>query len=722
MRPVKSGRRTPRPVEKSREGSASWSPFVVQALCQRLPGGRMAVTSMCDVCRSTFYPCLCPPTGSSRLRAPRVVEEAETLRLGNRFMGTMRLVQHFAESRGMDKQRLLLLGATDPLVDDHIRKRYSFRKGNIVSRLGSEYVVELDGDDSWLQELELNPKELRELCAAVDTELTVVRGAGLKVVLVEYHGEDEAYGDLEVVFIPGFPASPSSGLSPRVSQKSSLMQQSNAWHVQDVRVRGPAYKAGVRAGHVLREMQRVELQPRREAVWREAPATEFLPGPFTMVVEALPDPNASDLSTRRTARSCQQPRQGASNNCRGLAWPVRFVFEALPYGWRAAAEGGSPLGSSRLLALARDGRSATVRFERRPYAVVSRSKLVVRHEHVWEHVLDSTQMGDVEMLREWGTTARMTHSQLSYAFRLITEALAAELREFDLVRADVEEQMIEKARACVELERSLDQGGFYVEQRRGIQQNLDRKRGEIRSMLEHVPLYFLMELGTACRRSQLEFRHAETLLPGSLDPAPDDGIAANQQQREVCSGQIAKTSQNLAKLLQRTTTSMRLGGDNTTSSGAASGGATTNPLEGDRSGTLGSNLADRACRESLAALGQEVDSFLERYRNGQEATVRDGRQETDMRDGRLSCKDFQWILLKAGICWLSEDEVRGKFNALDVDGSGYLTLGEVLKVAHRIEELMRLVHRFETDRRKAGELDLPQPELLEAFIAKLSTA
>lgn len=711
-RPMAASRRHLRPVEKSVDSPMQWSPEVVQALCQRLPGGRMAVTAKCRACLSQFYPCLCPPSGASQLRPPRVVELAERRRLQGNPMGSLRLVKHFAASRGMDKKRLLLLGATDPMVDDHRPRRYALRKGDVLFRHGCEYVVELDGDDCWTQDVDLLPEELRRLAVSVDGDLKLLGGAPLKTISVEYETEGDALGDVELVRMPGLAPGHEPrrhGLAPPVPAAEAVTAAGagHGFHVQDICEEGPAHGAGVRAGHVLLDLEQFDLAANRRssATWRPVQSlADVLPGPFALVSGGSRGDGCETPSLPRSPSTAgsQGGAAGGARPARALAWPCRLTFNALPQGWSAVAlvdgKKAEALGMQRLKELAAGHTGATIRFERRPYAVISRDRQVVRHEDVWEHEIGNSNLDDVAVLQEWAVASRMTPAQLHYTFKRVTETLTSDLREFDMVRDEVTENILAKARQVLDAQVAAAEEGLFHDQKKALQRELDQRRQELRELLEHVPVYFLMELNDVCGSS----RQDDALLPRSRHSSDFD-MGSVQHRREVCLRQVAKTRKNLVRLI------------------------TQNPTISLAKWTPKGSIVDPselALQELLPLVREQVAEILGGLRSQSGSWAMglpgesEGSREERLRGGRLSLKDFEVILIRSGISWLTKNDIQRKFEALDAHGSGFLTLGDVLKATHRIKELMRLLSDFRLERGKAGK-DLSQADLVREFMVKL---
>jgi len=91
-------------------------------------------------------------------------------------------------------------------------------------------------------------------------------------------------------------------------------------------------------------------------------------------------------------------------------------------------------------------------------------------------------------------------------------------------------------------------------------------------------------------------------------------------------------------------------------------------------------------------------------------------------DGRLSFEEFTRVLYSAGVSWLTRDELQSNFDVMDVDESGYLSLGEVLRVSERLVQRLRQLREFESslmDRsHKAGQGNrkFSFAELIEKFV------
>jgi len=78
----------------------------------------------------------------------------------------------------------------------------------------------------------------------------------------------------------------------------------------------------------------------------------------------------------------------------------------------------------------------------------------------------------------------------------------------------------------------------------------------------------------------------------------------------------------------------------------------------------------------------------------------------------------------AGITWMDPEDVASKFDVMDMDGSGYLSMSEVLSTGYRISELVHQMQEYASDVVKASGKDfMPQDKLseqvFEAFVKKL---
>lgn len=90
------------------------------------------------------------------------------------------------------------------------------------------------------------------------------------------------------------------------------------------------------------------------------------------------------------------------------------------------------------------------------------------------------------------------------------------------------------------------------------------------------------------------------------------------------------------------------------------------------------------------------------------------------RDGRMTFKEFQRCMFDAGISWLNADEMRGKFDAMDIDGSGKLNLAEVFSAATRMQHLVEQAREYERTQVALGR-KMTQLEVMEEFSMELLT-
>lgn len=546
-----SGRKSIKPIQKT--DGRGWDKEVVRALCQRLPGGRASVTTVCTVCESKFYPCLCHNRIHEKhtriLRPPRIVRIAERMRLGKpinkgkdsseiagiKGWGNLRQVMSLADQPGMDKTRALVSGFDDPMSEkicecghqmhyNHTKCRFCGKdaeecqpaertKGKIIWRKENRYLIRPDATRPWEQTIDLSFDNLKVLLTIMNGECRIVKRIphGNKqrehdvksynafTAIVDYKTVGEAKGDME--------------LSPL---------QHGYFCVQALRHGGPAYKAGVRGGHVLLLLQCAETSKvlsKEKTVYRSLDAHQYLP------------------VVLRPPQECFQMNEEDDEN---LDWPLRLVFDRLPQEWTLVgierdasgpapdlpgiieddavdSHGAKPPGDAAVdpinfqeLAdlIEQQGKEpdetkkgARLRFERETQVVVMRSHMALRHEHRWEHKVKPSRKDDYNMLVDWGLSSRLTPAQLSYAFNRMAEALKDELSEFEKMEGKYQSLLLGKARKCVEIGNEMEhrQRKDPLKSVESLEKGRNIYLNEIQALCHQVPIHFLLKMKIACR-------------------------------------------------------------------------------------------------------------------------------------------------------------------------------------------------------------------------------
>jgi len=735
----------------AKKDPATWSSEVIGALCRRLPGGDTSLTAPCDVCGSVFWPCLCSTNqkfvrNSRHLRAPRVVECAENRRL-NKYnfsgsdlraatsiagpLGNLRMVRLNSSANGMNRSRMQVLGTEDVVWDGSCHNQ-SFRTGSVVRRTGDKYVVTLDGEDEWSQDLRLTAEEIDTLLLIVDDELTVDRNNRVvKSVSVEFHSDEEAFQELELVQFPG------------------------CFLVRDVLCDGKAWQAGLRIGHVLSQL----WGPTGDfdgsyRSWTKLDHQEHLPGPFTKVshdqlgllhghgfgslITAHLHKDSSTASLHMSSSGgnlfATAGKEKHADLC-AMPWPCKLVFNALPPGWKAVCEVG-PAGAASeekltlraLSQLAREDREATIRFVHPANDVISRSEYALRHEHVWEHELHQSRQNDVELLMNWATKSHLTPAQLEFAFNSLVKQLSGELKAFESDQAEVTEVLLLKAKRQMQVQAQLQTYPPPTgESRRNLEHQLELVQREMRAIFQQVPLFFLLELSQNCRAEPDE----------AEGPASKEKLVASKYGKHLkaaaAEDEAGDVRANVLKMLAKSSTASVLPATPTATltTPAALGpamrrSATAKQLEA-------TNKAKARANSVLGVLGEQADHALQAARQGklrtreflnpadpdaEEANPEDTKANS-LKDGQLSIKDFTAALSHAGMTWFSKEEIKRQFEGMDKDKSGFLTLGEVLKAAQRLAELLRLFKDFQLEQEASGQSTQDKQLTMTRFTTRL---
>lgn len=691
-----------------------WNPEVVRALSTRLPFGHVAVTTPCETCRSVFYPCLCSTKKAHRkdvLRAPRIVEVSETLRLHGAAGGTgnLNLVKSSCIVEGVDMTRLLVLG--HEVIGRSPRQDYSC---TIIARHDESYVVTLDEQEDWTQEIEVTADEIDKVCGRLEktaryvcertpserlqVELLTMRGfdevlGEKRRISVDYDAEPEG-GDLVLVSLP--PPLPWS-LNPLQPQ---LPEAGEVFVVKDVKEGGHAHRQGVRRGHHLIKILcgSKQLGQTGQTLFRAQEPSRELLAAF----------NTEEQGTGRQealSPTGRPPKLGPPGR---LSVPFKLQFNILPAGWVVSAyleadgQPGEPLSFARR-ALGKSHKDARILLVRKPVAVVSRgTHQRLRHQHLWERTLEertctstmrkapnaTITKADIDRLVEWGVNSRLTPSQLEYTFKKLIASLASELRHFEKERDRFEELMLHKAKRWVDVEHDRNK---EERRKRADQAEIEE---EFRVLFEHFPMYYLSELKASCASPKLSLAKTADLFSGK-----------GEQTMRPASSTIRED------ILRRLPAS-----EWDYAAAAALG------LAGTIGGVNDDQIHDYQ-NEVTKVIERQADRFFEKLKDGAvSATIAKlpkqsvpGRIEvtwnrkgthyskTDpgRNDGRMSFDEFVRTLIGTGVSWLTKEDMARNFKAIDIDNSGFLSLGEVLRVSERMLELIRELREYESSNQGA---------------------
>lgn len=703
-------------VSCAKKDPSDWSPEVIRALCQRLPGSA-PVTTQCGACGSVFYPCLCSSAeadhkNQNRLQAPRIIKAAESRRLGREpgKLGHLGMVKFAVEEPGMDKDRLQVVrpdfgGGHDKLR----RKAQSQKQGHVLKRIDSQYILRIDDAPKWVQELTLTPKELGDLIhKGLDESLHSLGDRAIITLTVCYPDEDSAMGDFELVAAPSIDPGKSGvqrKAAPGHHDDSSGEEEAeeDTFYVRKVKKHGPAYKAGIRKGQILASLQGLDSccalgatssDGNEDFGWKKLPWS-LLPGPFVHVQE----------NDSRVAETGASKRMAA-----GWLRPFRVKINPLPYGWRAVQHvAGGPLCTGdaarlshrKLLELSKQPENVVLRFERTPVEIVSRTEMLVRHRRVWETGPRKgkkvrARQADADLLLDWSVRSHLTKAQLHFIFNKLISTLQDEMRIIEHEKATYESLLLGKAEKALGVENALKlQPEIKSLERMKLEKSLEFEKRNIAILCKEVPTNFLQELVDACaaicdqRRRESSscttFKDLSAMLKATdswenpTDLSHDVGVEA------------------IRKRLLRVSTQSEVGG-------------VSSPVAGCESPSFGvDSIEEREkLRASLVILKEQAVKVLEAHDKGKKA-----------RDvpGRVDFGRFKKVIVQTGASWLSEEDLRHKFTTMDSDGNGYLTLNEVLDTALRMADLLRQLDDFQKEDTKGDSKS--ELELLERFTLRL---
>jgi len=82
-------------------------------------------------------------------------------------------------------------------------------------------------------------------------------------------------------------------------------------------------------------------------------------------------------------------------------------------------------------------------------------------------------------------------------------------------------------------------------------------------------------------------------------------------------------------------------------------------------------------------------------------------------DGRVTEVEFERILVRVGITWLTREQMKARFGAMDADRSGRLNLGEILAAGNRVKHLLTRAQSY------GAKCGLDQSDMLPAFLEML---
>jgi hypothetical protein len=349
-------------------------------------------------------------------------------------------------------------------------------------------------------------------------------------------------------------------------------------------------------------------------------------------------------------------------------WPLMITFNALPAGWRilkCGAEGSETqitsyeeLSTTVQAAIGSDPEvKLEMLFEKDAEEEVSRYGFDVRHEHHWEKDMKVTTTDNRSLLSEWvGRGAKMTAHQVGFAFQSLINEITEKLRSFDDEKENFQRMLEEKSRRCVETRKRHERE--RKADRFPNPTELENNEKEVHAVCEEVPLYFIKEMMASAK---------EKAAKKEADP------------------QTSGKKVDEAKAIHTW--------------------------------------------EVYEEMHQHIERYIEELNNKSKKTENKPKKskkkdssehKTNSTDGRLSVMEFEKALYNAGITWLDRQNIREKFESMDMDKSGKLNLGEILSAATRMSELVHQAQIWQREQ-EAKDKRIPHDELLSQYSEYLRT-
>jgi hypothetical protein len=324
------------------------------------------------------------------------------------------------------------------------------------------------------------------------------------------------------------------------------------------------------------------------------------------------------------------------------------------------------------------------------------------------------------MLLEWGIKSQLTPAQLAFAFKKMADALKEELRSFVDKESSYEQVFLAKAVKCVKVQHELkststqEATAGWTEKRNHV---LNESIDEFQALCFQVPLSFLVKLGKACIDDPEEDDENISMNLSLTKGSASGALLSTGQNQQQSTGRPHNKLHGKLKLI----CSQRLS-DNT--------GGSSGAVVRQRS-RRGPDPVDED--EVLGFLNEQIVKYLDGWSNnpnnkresssGQKGKKKDfgeklEQAQTQAQDGRLSFAEFIRVMFDAGITWLNQNELKAKFQSLDVDHSGKLNVAEVLQAASRIQSLVEMARDFERTESAKGR-KFSQVQVLHEFARSL---
>lgn len=586
---------------------------------------------------------------------------------------------------------------------------------NILWRDCDTYVVTDGNADGTTKVLQFTGEELQELSeilaeeswrfggaekqnASVLTIRTGVKGGDfLKTVEVVYGNRQEADGDLQ--------------LREFVNSRQEI-----DWEVAAVKKHGIADEAEICLGLRLVQLEFAtfhdkDLSP--ETCWKKFDLSDGGQPPCCLMV-----PEQQWEETEQAAR---------------VFVPCKLTFTWLVPGAQVKKDG-VPLTTDSLQELLdmTEGNEevATLELEWSTKERIDREETILRHCHFIEQQHEEQEestsmverrMEDTELFHEWIVKHKMSQFAVIYVFSKLIDAVKSEMTAFEKNKKERRQMLLTKAIRAADFRTALEELKTVEEEHRNQkliqlkEKEFALARRQLKGMLDQVPLYFIEE--------EILNNNDGNDLRGEPSSPTQKLMHTKTAELEVTEKAIAAQS----TLGSRHTAPLRRG--------TKFQKQPTSILPADADSTARRTLgADQMARRVETLKAKAAWHFLKEeamhYRAGlnnrdHSSKPAKGRAKTgitlpamDMsqeEDGRLSKKEFEKILMMAGVNWLSREECEKLFESMDEDNSGKLNLGELLHYANRVTSVVRRMQAFEQNRNRDRTIALTQQELLHDF-------
>lgn len=721
-----------------------WNEEVVRALGTRMPGGLTSVTSICKFCQSKFYPCLCETNyrdipHTRLLVPPRVVREAEVRRLNSKPMGHLKELETSLDVCGMQKDTIIMVGpATGEEEQQDSLPLPSASNVKVLWREDKTYVVSETGAEAIYQTIDFSKEELKRLLGHLverNNEFTVRErwhGRYIKPKDLHYTTMKEAVRDLNLIRV-------------RTARQSF-------WEVSYVRHKGKASAAGLQAGHRIidlsvsvkdpTEVDEVFRKIRDDSWtrWLDPEGTQIVPDVF-LSLDFSPEKHKVDEALFPCYLIFDEVAPGA---------------KALRAGLASKEEAGMADVDSDLFGkLAHQDQDTRVLFMREPRQRVSRHAAAVRHKHITEGAIFKSSEGEdaekatgsfLEEAEEsseerlfdiWLASKGMTASQLKFTCRRLLESVRGELTNFERKKKERLETLLSKSLSCTKFLGELEEafmkmiadlnrtcpspdpseaqtlaarvkvlkdflkeelGSFqgstaFSKEFKYKQDEIKAYTEEIWALFELVPLSFLSEL-----EKMADDANAPSMTPSASPTRPASAkilkrANTRQQLREKAA---QRKSLGAAQLLH--VACWRDASKNFNECLSALPDLEKKWLQDalvflkEQANKYKQSLQGRADKESQRDRRSSTASSY-----GPKKVTLPDMTSTSSEDGRLTLKEFEKVMVLSGVNWLGAQDFRELFESLDRDGSGKLSLGELLSMAMQLSDLAERLQRFCTD-------------------------